>query len=113
MKYLDEQAVSPRNDDINGVDYGRDGKVLAVRGHLSLVWQPGGCYWSGMNGTLYAPTTLSIRGIPGQRIGSTLHEGGRLSKALIALNSTAINRIFGEGCAQSISTKKTLILDSE
>lgn len=105
------QETSPRCDDENGVDYGRDGKVLARRGHLSLVWQPGGRYWSGWHGNSYAPSHLEVRGLPGHRIGVEIAEGGRLSAALIAGHSARIDEYFGVGAAKAINTKKTLAIE--
>ena len=110
MEYLPQQ-LAPRYDIKEGVDYSADGRILAIKGELMLVWQPGSSAWNGMHGTSYHPASLMVRGIPGQRVGTTLHEGGRLSRKLIHKCEAAIDKHFGPGTAALIDLRRTLVLD--
>jgi hypothetical protein len=111
-RHIESQQASPRYDDANGVDYGRDGKILAVRGSLLLVWHPGGTFWSGWSGNCYSPAGMEVRGLPGQRTGKEISSGGRLSAALVARNAAAIDEYFGDGVAAAIKIKNTLVIDA-
>jgi hypothetical protein len=106
------QKTLPALDTENGVDYGKPAKVLVEKGRYKLVWQPGGSYWSGMYSTRYSPATMQIRGIQGRRTGLEIHEGGRLSRKLIAELGGVIDDHFGANTAALIDVKATLVLPS-
>lgn len=109
MKVI-EQLILPRVDQEQGVDYGAPARVLVKRGGQMLTWQPGGSFWNGLTGTGYDPASLQVRGE--SRVGSRIHEGGRLSRKLLAQRAPEIDAVFGRGVAEKIDPKRTLILDA-
>ena len=108
-----------------GSDWGVERFVLArqfLNGKLKeLVWWRSHKSWSGrMEGYQHTPANLimvSYNGraaMPGWLMGSdcackTLHEGGRLSRGLIAQHRDAIDAFFGEPVADQIEIKRTLL----
>lgn len=108
------RITSPRMDWDNGVNFGKEGVVLVIKGNLRLVWQPGSSYWSGLSGNQYSPSGMSLRGLPGYRDGLDIYrKGGRLSKALVVSLAEAIDKHFGEGVAAAINPKMTLMIEPE
>lgn len=114
--FLEPQLVAPRHAVKQGVDHGRDGKILArgpkVLEGRWLVWRPGGTYWSGLSGNRYAPAQLVIQRLDYQydRMPTVIHEGGRLSRKLILLHQEAIDKEFGAGAAVRIDVRHTLVV---
>lgn len=108
------QIILPRAS--SGIDWGRERKLL-VRNSFgkALVWSPPGTCWNGRgNPHSYVPTELTIHFNSAEYLDrKILCEGGRLSKKLILSFKTEIDAEFGEGVAEMIDVKKTLILDKD
>jgi hypothetical protein len=108
---LVSQLIAPRVSVSRGVDHGTIGKILVKKESIELVWRGGSTYWSGMNGNRYSQASLQIIGIGNDRVGRELHEGGRLSARVIRECAKKIDAIFGNGTAEHIDIKKTLVLE--
>lgn len=81
----------------NGFDYGTDKRhVLLRKGNKDLIWTSGFGYFGGRGITAYSPATLAIYNwTPGKyRSATDLHEGGRLSKALLKRFDAKIREAF-------------------
>jgi hypothetical protein len=103
-----------------GSDWGTERFVLVrqVRngGLRELVWWQSHKAWSGrMSGYQHTPArllTISYKGASTLSATDTwkvIHEGGRLSRAVISQHADAINRFFDEPVADQIEVKRTLV----
>ncbi len=108
-RYVTPAEIAPRHE--HGVDYGRDGTVLARFGDLRLVWRGGGKYWSGLQGNRYAPAALVV--LEGRTTKHRIHEGGRLSKKLIAQMHVwnKLEKAFGFHIAGHIAIGSTVVYE--
>lgn len=99
---------------MHGVDWGKT-KVLARNAAgVMLVWISGGSVWNGLSAsTNYCASELRIlrtERLNGRIMGLILHEGGRLSKRLIAAHTERIDAELGAGAALRITLKGTVSL---
>lgn len=91
----------------NGIAYGRGCRVLVKTGRWWLLWVPGQGVWSGTGCPwTYAPAHLILAG-DGRYV--RLHEGGRLTKAILA-SAERIDLHLGEGVSKLVDPKRTLTL---
>lgn len=105
-----KQETTPRV--LGGVDYGAPGKVLvrAPNGD-DLVWRRGHADWDGVGRRAYRSACLQLRSAASRHAGGVwLHEGGRLSKALLARYAEKIDVAFGAGTAAKVDVHATLVL---
>ena len=87
----------------SGVDYGVAGKVIIkdLRNGNMLVWRGGFTSWMSVGQSGHYPSCLEFFGKEEMRhgLGKELHEGGRLSKALMERLEEKIDAAFGYSVA--------------
>ena len=112
---LVDRIILPRKD--NCCDWGSVRFVLARQGAKELLWWTARKTWVGrMEGYQPAPAELLLRQ-PSEHFSSglgksrTLHEGGRLSRALLLEHAQAIDAFFGQEVTPLLDPKKTLLLE--
>lgn len=103
----------------NGVAWGTQPRVVARKadGSVYLLWVPG-CtqYVNRATGRKYGSSSLRIVRPFGRvpdgagRLGKELSEGGRLSVRLVRETKEGIDAAFGEGTANLILLKETLVI---
>lgn len=83
----------------SGVDYGVAGKVIIkdMRNGNMLIWRGGFTSWMSVGQSGHYPSCLDFYGKEEMRhgLGTTIHEGGRLSKALMERLEEKIDAVFG------------------
>lgn len=93
----------------NGVDYGRNVRVLARTPERLLIWVPGQSAWSGTGQPWrYAESTMiahSLRRGDYKRLSS----GGRLAIRLKE-KAAAIDGIFGDGFSKLLDPARTIVV---
>ena len=98
----------------NGVAWGTKLRLIAHTQDesLMLVWIPGNTgYVDRVVGRAYSQSQLRIlRKNDNNRLGLVLHEGGRLSKAIITKCKTVIDAELGLGAADQITLKETVVV---
>lgn len=116
---LVDRIILPQHD--HGVDWGVDRVVVLKRGDEELWWQPGHNAWvDRMTPSGYYATELYLRDPDDSCGGRSLHEGGRLTPALLLEHRKEIDRVFGRGVArlaakllpQAKREKKTIVVDA-
>lgn len=104
-----------------GVDFGSDATILAINGFTRLVWRKGspfnlmpGCHGGGC--MTYNVAQLQINRYKreaGGRVGfdtsREVFKGGRLSKARLLAAKDAIDAALGDGVAEQLNPKETLL----
>jgi len=127
--HIIDQIVRPKVE--GGADWSSQ-RIVLVRltkdgqAEKEIWWHKAHAYWAGsLGGATSIPAGLkgaklydwASKSTEGVRLGGAntcdthLSEGGRLSKALIASHSEAINAFLGCEVAHLIETKKTLLVE--
>jgi hypothetical protein len=86
------QIVRPRRG--NYVDYGAERRVIVRRGKRELHWVGGSTCAIGIGLRTYSPSRLVFRPDGEHLDGETLHEGGRLSRALLERYAPRLRALF-------------------
>lgn len=94
---------------LDGIDYGRNVRVLARRGDTLLLWVPGQSAWSGTGQPWrYASSSLIVH-LNGGRDYRRLASGGRL-KVRLAEQAAAIDEHFGDGFHKLLEPSATIVV---
>jgi hypothetical protein len=91
-----EQQTDPRCSTW-GADHGAEGRVIARNGNRRLIWRLGHTGWSGRGSTSYYPARLEVinpKGAKTYRTPKAVHEGGRLSKAVLKEHAATIREML-------------------
>ncbi len=110
---MPDQTVLPRRSD--GCDWGGARVVLATDGRRLLWWKRSHKAWEGrLEGYRPQPAELELADMVDRTIGvpktTTLHEGGRLSAALLVRYAERIDAFFGREVAAYLDPRQTLDL---
>lgn len=108
--------VHPR--EWGGMLFAADMRLLAVTLRGALVWVYAGSMWGGaLSGTVPVPGELLYlpfkegTQVPTSNAHTRLHEGGRLSKELLATYQEQIDEWLGKGRAQLVDSRKCVLFD--